>query len=491
MDVDRRQFIETGLTAGLLSACGLPTTASTEGGGGPAWHAGYRTAPAEGFDASPMRLVQGKAPTGLEGTLYRNGPAQFHYGNTHASHWFDGDGMIQRVHVEDGMAIHSGKFVETTKRTAEQAADRFLADGFGTKGDPSYPVQSSDDVNAANTSVVMAGGELLALWEAGSPWRLDPETLESRGPKVWRDDLKGMPYLAHPKIEPDGRIWNLGVNGTRIAIYLAGADGELIDFGLTDMGVPAYLHDWAMTDRHLVILVQPWLRTRMIPPFVDSLEWHPEDGLKILIVDKDDFSKTRWAQAPARAFFHTGAAWEEDDGTIKLDVAFYDEPILGSGGGASEIKGTWTVAERPPYQSKFSLLVIPPKGDARIIETALDGDFPQVDPRRHGLNRHLSALVTGVSDRHPGNTTLSVHDWDTGETDAFDFGSTRIAEEFLFAPKPGSSAERDSWLIGPVLNIKAQTREIHVFDARKVSDGPVCTWMADYTWPLGFHGMWA
>ncbi|MEO0883290.1 MAG: carotenoid oxygenase family protein [Pseudomonadota bacterium] len=490
MHIDRRKFLSTGLSAGLVSATGLPAAALPDTTL-PPWHAGYRTAPPKGFEPRPMHLIHGKPPAGLTGTLYRNGPGQFHYGSTHASHWFDGDGMIQRIHIDDGRAIHSGKFVQTTKRVAEQEAGRFLADGFGTKGDPSYPVQSSDDVNAANTSVVMAGGELLALWEGGSPWRLDPVTLASLGPKVWRDDLQGMPYLAHPKVEPDGRIWNLGVGGNRIAIYLSDTQGNLIEFGLADIGVPAYLHDWAMTDKHLIILVQPWLRTRSIPPFVDHLVWQPEDGLKILIVDKGDFSNTRWAQAPARAFYHTGAAWEETDGTIKLDVAFYDDPVLGSGGGTSEIDGSWTAEEQPPLQSKFSLLTIPPRGDAQIIETALDGEFPQVDPRRHGLKRDLSALVTGVTDHHPGNTTLSLHNWTTGETDAFDFGPNRMVEEFLFVPKPGGSAEHDSWLVGPVLNMAAQTREIHVFDAASVSDGPVCTWMADYTWPLGFHGTWA
>jgi len=33
--------------------------------------------------------------------------------------------------------------------------------------------------------------------------------------------------------------------------------------------------------------------------------------------------------------------------------------------------------------------------------------------------------------------------------------------------------------------------EICVFDAANVSDGPVCIWQADYSWPLGFHGTWA
>lgn len=66
-----------------------------------------------------------------------------------------------------------------------------------------------------------------------------------------------------------------------------------------------------------------------------------------------------------------------------------------------------------------------------------------------------------------------------------------MVEEFLFVPKPGSSREEDSWLIGPVLNLKTRTTDICVFDAARVSEGPVCIWRADYAWPLGFHGTWA
>ncbi len=98
--------------------------------------------------------------------------------------------------------------------------------------------------------------------------------------------------------------------------------------------------------------------------------------------------------------------------------------------------------------------------------------------------RKLQALT-------PGLTSVSVHNWENGHTDTFSFGLDRMVEEFLFVPKPGSTKERDSWLIGPVLNLKAKATEICVFDAAKVSDGPVCIWQADYSWPLGFHGTWA
>lgn len=488
--LSRRHFLTAGAAGTAAFGFGL-SPAFGETSPMPDWHLGYTSAPAGGFDPAPMRLVYGAAPEGLEGTLYRNGPAQFLYGaNDYADHWFDGDGMVQRIAIADGKAVHSGRFVQTVKRRIEQAEGRFMAPGFGSVGHPDFPVSGPDDVNAANTSVIVINGELYALWEAGSAIALDAATLETKGAKTWRDDLAAMPFLAHPKREPDGTVWNLAVNGRHVGVYRIGPNGALQSFDLLNIGKAAYIHDWAMTERHLIILVQPWINEALRPPVVEGFEWRPEEGFKFLIVDKDDFSKRRWAQGPARAFYHTGAAWEEADGTIRLDAALYREPVLGVGGGVDEIQGRWGGRDAR-FVSDLTQIVIPPSGDARLMETGLDGDFPQVDPRRHGLSRRLTALVTGQPQSRPGLSGVSVHDWETGRTDTFDFGETRMVEEFLFVPKPDGQAEADSWLVGPVLDLKSGTTEICVFDAGHVSDGPVCIWRGERAWPLGFHGTWA
>ena len=488
MEFSRRTLIGAGAAAGALSF--LPSCAAAQPSSGmPDWQIGYRTAPAEGFGPSKMKTIFGKAPSGLKGTLFRNGPGQFHYGDAFASHWFDGDGMIQKITIDNGEAVHTGRFVDTHKRREEQKAGKFLAPGFGTAGDPDFPIQHPDDVNAANTSVIVVDGQLYALWEGGSAYELDKETLTSRGPKNWRDDLSGMPFLAHPKVEPDGRVWNLGTGGNRVIIYKIGADGALEDFHLLDIGIPSYIHDWAMTERQLIILVQPWVYTRNIPPFVDGLKWKPEEGLKFLIIDKDDFSKRRWAQGPARAFYHTGAAWEESDGTIRFDAALYKEPVLGSGGGTNEMKGIYE--EGGAFHSDLTQIVIPTSGDVKLVETGIDGDFPQQDPRRHGYARSLTSLVTGTVKGRPGASGITVKNWSTGKADTFDFGAHRMVEEHLFVPKASGSNEEDCWLIGTALNTKTKASEVWVFDAGNVSDGPVVAWSADYAWPLGFHGTWA
>jgi all-trans-8'-apo-beta-carotenal 15,15'-oxygenase len=485
MNLSRRLFLHAGLMTGATLAVSPSAFANGEM---PGWHVGYATAPAKGFGPAPMRLVSGKAPADLAGTLYRNGPAHFQHGDAYATHWFDGDGMVQRINIADGKAVHTGRYVDTPKRRQEMAAGKFLAPGFGTVGDPSYPVGSSNDVNPGNISVLMSGGDLLALWEAGTPYRMDPVTLETRGLKEWRNDLKGMPFLAHPKREPDGRIWNLALNGRQVGIYNINPDGSVASFGMVDIGAAAYIHDWTMTERKLIILVQPWIQTRNIPPFIDGFQWKPQEGMKYLIVDKDDLKKTRWAQGPARAFYHTGAAWEESDGTIRLDAAFYPEPVLGSGGGANEIRGKHA---GEGVSSKLTMAVIPTTGDAKLTETNIAGDFPQVDPRRHGLSRKLTAMVTGSVQGQPGGSALALQDWSSGKSQVYDFGSKYMVEEHLFIPKPGGSSEKDSWLIGTAINTRSGRSEVWAFDAANIEDGPVAVWQADYAWPLGFHGTWA
>ena len=66
-----------------------------------------------------------------------------------------------------------------------------------------------------------------------------------------------------------------------------------------------------------------------------------------------------------------------------------------------------------------------------------------------------------------------------------------MVEEHVFIPKPGSTSERDSWLIGTAINLSAGKSEVSVFDAADIEEGPVAIWQADYSWPLGFHGTWS
>lgn len=485
MTISRRGFL-TGSSAALAALTIRPAW----GEAAMYWQTGYETAPAEGYPPARMTRLSGKLPEELNGVLYRNGPAQFRYGDETLDHWFDGDGMVHAIRFADGEAIHSGQFVQTDKRKAEQAAGRFLAPGFGSSGDPEYPVTGADSANAANTSVLKIGDDLLALWEAGSAYRLDPVSLETRGAKTWRDDLKGMPFLAHPKVDTNGTIWNLAVGGSRVGIYKISPQDGLSDFGLVDIEAAAYIHDFAMTEKHILILVQPWIYDRMIPPFINGMSWKPERGLRVLIVDKNDFSQTRWAELPPRFFFHTGDAWEDEAGTIMLDLCAYQNTDFVKEGERDTIRGIYKKPDSDGAQ--MVMAVIPKKGEARLLETGLAAEFPRTDPRFQGRERRNVWMIDATQRANaPGAQVIRRLDWKTMNRDTYNYGAEYMVEEHIFVPRKGSSSEGDGWLVGTVLNMKERVTEVHVFNAIKLSDGPVASFRAPYAWPLGFHGTWA
>jgi carotenoid cleavage dioxygenase-like enzyme len=177
------------------------------------------TADVEG-DIAPraLRLVRGRAPQGLSGSLYRNGPAKFRRPGGSSQHWFDGDGLIRRWRIEDGQADLAARFADTRKRRQEAEVGAMLMPGFGTVGDPRARIGSADDASPANTSVHKVGGRLWALWEAGSPLAMDPETLATEtsspasrpeehalpGPSAHRT---GRPHL-EPGRERRSRPWS-------------------------------------------------------------------------------------------------------------------------------------------------------------------------------------------------------------------------------------------------------------------------------------------
>ena len=147
----------------------------------------------------------------------------------------------------------------TAKRVAEVKAGRRLTEGLGTVFKDVQAVTSPDSMNVANISVLPLGDDLLALWEGGSATRLDPRTLETRGLKTWRPDLAGVPFSAHPRVEPDGTIWNSGVSSHSgmLLLFEIAPDGVLRRADAFPVSDLPMVHDFAVTAGHLVFLLPP------------------------------------------------------------------------------------------------------------------------------------------------------------------------------------------------------------------------------------------
>jgi carotenoid cleavage dioxygenase-like enzyme len=433
-----------------------------------------------------LRLARGRAPAGLAGSLYRNGPAKFRRPGRSATHWFDGDGLVRRFRIADGQATLAARFANTTKRRRETRIGAMVMPGFGTLGDPRAEIGGPDDANAANTSVMPIGDKVWALWENGSPTAMDGETLGTDGFVTLRPDLKGMPFSAHPRIEPDGRIWNLGIHGKQAMVWRLSAAGALEAAQMIELPRASYLHDFTATARHLVIVLQPWVNDREVAPLAAGYTWRPETGTQVLLIDKSDLSQRRIVEMPPFGFFHLGDAWEEEDGTVRFDVAAYSDMRFAASGASDVLKSVYAGGG----YSELTLAVLPPTGPGRLERTRTGAEFPKSDARLAGLPRRFSVHTAGETPGRPMATGVGVTDWRSGRTRTFNFGADHIMDEMVPVPKPGSVAEDQSWLIGPTINLKAGVTELHVFDMARVDDGPVATWIADVALPASFHGRW-
>ena len=280
----------------------------------------------------------------------------------------------------------------------------------------------------------------------------------------------------------------MGSAGGQAVIWHLRPDRSLSDAQVVPLPRASYMHDFTATDRHVILVLQPWMFATRAMPVTSGLAWRPETGTQVLVLDKDDLSKRRLYELPGFFHFHLGDAWAERDGTIRFDVAASGDPRFAVDGARVLVDGHGVVPGDP---AQLALITLRPDGRADMAYSDVVGEFPKADPRRAGLKRSLTAHTSGETRGRPLPTGLAVHDWDSGRSHAFEFGVHQVVEEAVFVPKPGATAERDAWLVGPSVNLKDGRTELHVFDVARIEDGPVATWQADVALPAGFHGVWA
>lgn len=435
--------------------------------------------------------IRGRFPAAVQGLLYRNGPAVHQLGGQRYHHWFDGDGMIQRFAIGANAVRHSGKIVRTAKYRAEAAAGKRLFTAFGTNFPGTQGPTSPDTLNVANTSVLALNGELLALWEGGSAYSLAPDSLQTRGPKVWRDDLAAVPFSAHPRVDPDGTIWNFGVSmlDDVMVLYQIGKDGNLRKAEAIKIPRIAMVHDFAVTDRHLVFLLPPLVfdgrNLGHAASYLDAHVWRPELGMRVLVVDKGDWSKRQWLELPAGFLFHVGNAWEDAQGVIRMDYIHTDDPTVLFKDTREVMRGRFA---RTISRHIARVSIDTRRGSAIQDLLPVDSEFPRIDPRLTGYrHQHLYHAAETQADR-PGFSAVARTDVESGKTDQYSYGAGHIVEEHLFVPEPGSAAGAAGWILGTSLDLEKKITRLSCFASDRLTDGPVAQASLPYALPLGLHG---
>lgn len=493
--MDRRSFLSA-TAATTITTAALPLAGKTFAAAQlkPLFANNPQLTPMRGFAGQDVACenlsIEGKIPQALRGVFYRNGPGLFERGGQRYQHWFDGDGLLNAWRFTDSGVSHQAKFIRTEKFIAESEANEFLLPSFGTAIKAKRAIKNSDSVNTANTNVVKLGDRLLAMWEGGSAYDLDPQTLATRGPVTWKPELKAMPFSAHPKVEIDGTFWNFGTAGfDKIVLYYLSAAGEMLRYHLLNAPPSAMVHDFAVSQKHIIFLLAPVTMDRDSlkagASFGESLRWNATESVKVLVVEKADFTKQRVLEMPAFMVFHFGNAWEMNN-VIRVDFVQSDNLDIMSDYMPRIMRGESVAAGAT---NACFMKIDLNKGRCTMEARNEQVEFPRIDPR-FVAQRNRMVFYPSYAGNDPAarfNSVLRV-DTETGKTDQFSFGEGIQLEEHIVVPKPRSVREGEGWLIGVGFDANRQQSFATVFDALNLSAGPMAITRLPYWVPICFHG---
>jgi len=410
--------------------------------------------------------VEGSIPPDLRGLYARNGanPREGHSG-----HWFLGDGMVHGVSLRDGKAEwYRNRWVRTPR--------------FEHPGLPPSPFDIRNSV--ANTSVMAHAGRITALVENALPMELGRD-LDTVGFLDYGGKLR-TPCTAHPKICPlSGELHFFGYSFRPpfLTYHVADASGALVRSVEIPVNAATMIHDFALTAGHVVFMDLPVvfdmaMAMRGTMPF----RWSDSYGARLGILPRSaGIEALRWIEIEPCYVFHVANAFETPDGSIVVDVAWYEDLWRGGPSSTSFESARlrrWRVA---PDAAKATEELL----DDRKIE------FPRIDERRTGQPHDIVHALATNGDI-VGDTTgaLVQYDLKHGRSAVHQFGPSGLPSEFVMVPAPGGTAEDDGWVMGFVYDRARDASDLVILDAHHIDAKPVARVHLPRRVPQGFHGSW-
>lgn len=451
----------------------------------------------------PRAAIRGRLPETLRGTFFRMGPGRYAVGDQAFGHAFDGDGMLHSVTFADEGVRYLSRYVQTPKYKAETRAERIVYRSVGHNA-PGGMLRNMGrpPANCANTSLIWHGGHLLALWEGGRPYALDPSTLETLGEFDYGGRLgRFSAFSAHGKVDPrTGYYYNfgvgLGLKGVGIDLYRIDPRGCLdrkAHFPIRG-GIP-FCHDFALTEHYAIFFVCPvHLRHPLrfvlgLDTAMENMVFEADKPTHIYVVSLSTLEVVRRFETEGFIAVHYDNCWEEGRELVINMTRFSDwdrinTTLSSPARMANSHEGLANNDKSALWRYRLDLV----SGRARYER--LPGhdniEFMQWDRRRSGSVSRISYANAAIA--HPGAYTfnaiqrLDLHD---GSCQLHDFGPGTLISEAVFVERSKTAAEQEGYLVTAVYRAVTHTTDIVVLDAQTLDElavAPLSTHI-----PLGFH----
>ncbi len=451
------------------------------------------------FDAWDL-VVEGEVPDDLSGTYLRNTENPL-FEPIRRYHPFDGDAMIHAMSFGGGDARYSNRFVRTEALLAEQEAKQSLWAGITEHpstalADHGWGARTMMKDNASTDVIAHGGVALASFYQCGELYRLDPVTAETLGTSSWNGAFPANGVSAHPKVdEHTGELlwFNYSASEPYYQYGVVSPEGELTN--LVDIPVPGprLPHDMAFTENWTILHDPPlgWDEAALADGHYAN-RFHRDTPTRFgLIPRHGSADDIRWFEADPTFVLHWTNAYEDGDEVV-LDGFFQHNPRAKGVDRMSGVhKGFETldmnVLGARAHRWRFDLRT----GQTREEPTSERClEFPTINAR-HGGRRHRYSYNAICAQGLFAFTGFVKHDLDTGDEIAVEMEPGVFVSETVMAPRDGSTAEDDGYLLTFTTDMNRDLSECLVFDAADPAAGPVVRLRLPERIASGTHACWA
>jgi len=451
------------------------------------------------YDAWNMDVV-GEIPQDLNGVYLRNTENPL-FEPIKRYHPFDGDAMLHAISFEAGEARYANRFVQTDAFAAEQQAGKSLWAGItehpgNAIAEQGWGARTMMKDNASTDVIVHNGEALASFYQCGELYRLDPRTLENLGKSTWAGKFPKEGVSAHPKLdEHTGELlfFNYGLEAPYMHYGVVSAKGELTNYIDIPCASPRLPHDMAFTENYAVLNDLPlYWDVKSLAEGHFSNRFHRDEPSRFAVVPRNGSTEDiRWFEADPTFVLHWSNAFEDGDEVV-LDGFFQHNPTArGVERFTGPMKGFETldmnVLQARAHRWRFNMST----GECReesMSETC--AEFPMINGRYAG-RRHRYTYNARCAQGLFAFDAIIKHDVESGSETLVEMPEGVYVSETVMAPRDGSSAEDDGYLITFTSDINNDCSECLILDAANPANEPIARIRLPERISSGTHATWA
>ncbi|TDO14013.1 carotenoid cleavage dioxygenase [Mycobacterium sp. BK086] len=450
--------------------------------------------------ADDLTVVDGEIPTDLDGVYLRNTENPLHPA-LKAYHPFDGDGMLHVVGFRDGKAFYRNRFVRTDGFEAENAAGGPLWPGLAeplplAKVDYGWGARTLMKDASSTDVVVHRGTALTSFYQCGDLYRVDPFSGETLGKETWGGGFpRDWGVSAHPKVDDrtgEMLFFNYSKSAPFMHYGVVDANNDLVHYTDVPLPGPRLPHDMAFTRNYVILNDLPlFWDPELLERDLHVARFHRDMPSRFAVLPRRGASADiQWFEADPTYVLHFVNAYEDGD-EIVLDGFFQGDPEPSDNGTGTKWQRAFRFLALDRMQARLHRWRLNLRTGGLTEESLSDSitEFGMINGTHAGEPYRYTYAATGK----PGwflFDGLVRHDLHTGTEQRYGFGDGVYGSETAMAPRVGSRSEDDGYLVTLTTDMGADASYCLVFDAARLTDGPVCKLQLPERISSGTHSTW-